>query len=746
MKTSLWRCSSIRRITFTFCSLLIMANAALAQEAELVRVVDEDGRETSLYQKLITVKQNSIVWPTPKKGSNAKAKYVSAYNIFYHAKTQAGQNEQGGYYRIADRAGNPLGWVAKEDVTIWATRFVIKPKRLPDGNTFTLTNIKGDDEKATAEFNPRTIPDDASAYSFVLNKSLGKGEGAEDNGPFPLAFVVARTDNAGSAAELNEIGDMKLEIVFVLEMTDFFLTEYGGKTLVQYIQDLGAEYVRLIKANAGSDGELPTRLGLVVYQDTNTKAVIKRPRVIQPLSDDIDRWLGHMNALSPDQIGADLPEDGLSGLSTAVMDSKVGWGENSSKHIILIGHGAFQERGRKNRWNPVPHALDFFNDRGNAIYWPAAEGGIQEPLLWDDHFGYNSLGRNLSDIHNAAFPQGGSTEGTRLRKTKHIHTIRAGQTFNQRMENDEDLEDPAAVLAMFDNVNKAIAGLPKDEVLDGYFKLSKSNDEDDQLLAFAIKWSYKALVCQTVDKLALQQYEAAATSGGENGYFAELDPDEASVKRVTNDIKSRIDAAIQVIGKVASGEAQSVADADEQGDAFTKPIFDLIGSTLKRGEVVKQPVRVGVASLRSEETGRLVGTKLIMVSREELNRLGGIFSQLYEQFEKKKARAQRQDVTSILDDLKKSLTSAATGQEIDENTELRTLITDLPLRTEALKLTAGDIAVMPSKDFQVWLDDLNTAKRRTQSLLTSDSGQWIKISALAKKEDQYNFLKLSELP
>ena len=135
-----------------------------------------------------------------------------------------------------------------------------------------------------------------------------------------------------------------------------------------------------------------------------------------------------------------------------------------------------------------------------------------------------------------------------------------------------------------------------------------------------------------------------------------------------------------------------------------------------------------------------------MVSREELTRLKGTFNSLYEQFNQKRNRADRQDVNDVLDELKTSLAQAATGQTIDANTNLAALITDLPLRTEALNMSAGDIAVMATDSFERWLDELTTAVDRLENLVTGDQSRWISISSLAASGQQYAFLRLSELP
>ena len=76
--------SRVSRIAITLCTLFLMANTALAQKNLLVKV-KKDGRETSLYQKLITIKAVNKVAESPAGG--AKVQRVGPYNIFFHLKT-----------------------------------------------------------------------------------------------------------------------------------------------------------------------------------------------------------------------------------------------------------------------------------------------------------------------------------------------------------------------------------------------------------------------------------------------------------------------------------------------------------------------------------------------------------------------------------------------------------------------------------------------------------------------------------
>ena len=152
-------------------SLLFYRGAGLAEAADIVKVT-KDGRETTLSQKLITVKANTPVWQDAAGGG--KAEYVGAFNIFFHAKSDDGKIESLGKYRIADEQGKPLGWVKVEDVQAWGTRFAITPN-VPNGqNKFEVQLDAG----GQAIYDPADIPSSAAAGRASWTPSSGPSRSA----------------------------------------------------------------------------------------------------------------------------------------------------------------------------------------------------------------------------------------------------------------------------------------------------------------------------------------------------------------------------------------------------------------------------------------------------------------------------------------------------------------------------------------------------------------------------------------
>jgi len=174
--------------------------------------------------------------------------------------------------------------------------------------------------------------------------------------------------------------------------------------------------------------------------------------------------------------------------------------------------------------------------------------------------------------------------------------------------------------------------------------------------------------------------------------------------------------------------------------------FQIIGSKLSQGDLIKTPVQVGSATLRDSRSGRAVGEKVLMVAEDELRQLDSTLDAMYKTFESKRKAADRQNTKKVLDGLQASLATAASGQKIAADTQLESVITDLPLRTEALKLTAGDIAVMSTSAFDAWLGDVRLAQTQIALLLKGDPSQWLSINGLSDTKTKYSFLRLSELP
>jgi hypothetical protein len=724
-----------------------------AWSAELVRVKRPDGTDSPIVQKLITVKANTPIRDQPNESS--KVTRIGPYNIFFHVKTDRGEVQENGFYRIVENPQDrddaaKCSWIKKEDALIWATRFAIKPVRVNKDITFTI-NLDGG---GTAPYvyadpsDPNAVPGDATAYAMVLDG--GEDSGTDDES-YNVAFCVARTDDQGTAASLNQIGEMSLEICFVLEDEEYLKNDYKneGKEFSKYVHDLGRSWAKKAAALSAS-GKVPVRMGLVVFADTHPKSTIRSPQVAVPLTDSLDRWVSGLERVTGQVIGGDYANDGLSGISAAIGTS-VGWTENSAKHVVFLGNAPWQTRKlREAEELPMRHYLNWYYDRTDPIeFWKTMDELKRKNPAQDgylDSFGESTSGKTIDAVLSEAYSNNPRL-GDELRQNRYLHCIHVGQTVEQRFDK-ETLDKIEKVDSEF---NAILAGKDGNTVIDILLDVEAKNPG-------AIRFCnnlWKVRMFDKYDRRAQMEFEKLARAPGKyDGYYTHMNPSGDDVDRVTRELGQKIEAAITLIADVAKGkEKEALGDRARTETEISRPVFDIVGSKLSEEDVIKKPVQVGSASLRDTRSGRTVGEKVVMVSEEELRRVGDALNAFYTAFEGSRKAAQRQNTKEVLEKVQSVLASAAAGQTVAADTQLQSVITDLPLRTEALRLTAGDIAVMSTKAFDAWLSDVKSAQDQLTALLSSsDPKRWIAINGLAatkaksEKKTKYAFLRLSDLP
>ena len=733
---------AIGSISLVLCFIVCISccSNSIIFAAELLKVKKPDGSEGQLLQKVITVKQSNQIKSAPNDRIKIDGR-IGPFNVFYQLKTDDGGVEENGYYRIVsspddkDDAGK-IKWIKKEEVQIWATRFAIKPTEINSETTFKVDiTSKGG---GTAEYHPEAIPKDAKAYSFVL-KADESDDAGEGDGELEVAFCVARLADEGMNAQLNQLGDMALEVAFVIEDSKYLKMDYKdeGKEFKSYVQSLAAKWAATIDKKR-SEGDVPVRMALISYSDVSESNPNKTPKVLVSLTSDLDKWVAGFNQLTGnDDQAKDKYVDGFSGVNTTINDA--GWGANSAKQIIVLGNSPFQpDRGRQ-RSGPMPfkHYIDWLDDRSYS-YWDK-----DSDTEFKGTFGENTSGKTSVSLLSDAFQLGGN-QGDELRRSKYLHCIHIGQTLEQQMDTwgDEKGKGREKIEEFNKLDNKLAAELSGKSPGEAAVILYEAD-----LIPLAVTL-YMVRSFDIFDGIAQRTLKGLAQSNRYDGYYTHMNPTGADIDRVVDELDERIEKAIALITDVSRGnEDEALSNKDQNDNEMTKPIFRIVGSELSAKEIIQNPVQVGTASLRDSENGRSVGEKVVMVSQQELKRLGATLDSMYEKFQSKRKAAARQNIKNILDDLQESLAAAASGQEIDENTELSELITDLPLRTEALRLTASDIAVMSTDAFDSWLEDVQLAENRSTELLDGDQERWISINGLEESASRrYAFLRLSELP
>ncbi|RLS31406.1 MAG: hypothetical protein DWH80_08095 [Planctomycetota bacterium] len=726
MNSLAFTCSS--RLVLTLA--LIASVAFSANAAELVRVKRKDGTESQIFQKLITVGAVNQVHEQPNDKS--KVTRIGPYNVFFHVKTDSGDVQQNGFYRVVEdpkdrNDPSKCRWIKPEDVQVWATRFAIKPTQVNKETTFQVDLPSGLKYEYVAE----EVPEDATAYSFVLEG----GDGAEEeNGPFKVAFCEVRVDDKGISASLNQLGEMSLEICFVLEDEGFLQIDYkdDGKKFYEYVHALGESWASTIKNLSAAD-KVPVKLGLVIFSDSHPKSTSQKPRVVVPLTSNIGQWVAGLKSVVGQNIDGDYQNDGLSGMATAL--GNIGWTENSAKHVVFMGNGPFQTQQGRGRTSdlPINHYLNWLFDRTDPEgIWDG------DPLKWEDAFGVNKSGKLAEGIIAEAYRMGGQ-KGDELRRWKHLHAIHIGQTIEQQYEP----EELAGIRKFNAETDKILRPLSPSGQIDVIMEVGKNLQID------ALGMSIRAWMVEAFDKYdarAQEEMRGLAQSQTYQGYYTHMNPEASEVDRVTQELGEKIKAAIQVIADVSTGkEQQAMENKTQSENELTRPIFRIIGGKLSQGDLMK-PVKVGSATLRDSRSGRAVGEKVVMVSHDELFALNTALNAMYDRFNKSRKAAARQNTKEVLDKVQASLATAASGQQISADTQLQSVITDLPLRTEALKLTAGDIAVMSTSAFDAWLGDVQLAQTQIKDLLNGDPLRWIIINGLSENKTKYSFLRLSELP
>lgn len=676
---------------------------------ELLIRAKVNGRESGVYEKVIVTHARASLVDAP--AANARGKPVEPFDIFFRLKTDSGEAEQGGFVRVGTSRGEPRGWIRREQVTPWSTRFVLDPIREGD-RQFVATTADGVPIRA---INEAPVPDNARRFALVTG-SPEADPGGESQ--YPIVVYTGPINNKDARGR-DDITDLKLEVIFVLESTDFMLGKFGDVVLLDLIKDLLRDLVQSIRSDPELAGAV--RLGVVEYQDSTQNAQFVS-RLTCPLTDDPSRIIASLDSFAPVALKDDFPDDAIAGLVTAIQDN-AGWSGNSSKHIILIGQAACQlyAKGRG------PNDFGFDTNSLTHQYERTVEGNYRVRLGW------NSTGVSLEQLIALAHPEG-TSQGNKFRAAKTFHTVLTGRDVEKALPPEIDikqLRDVVEQLLRLDDqqLNATIAKIAEDAKL--------NNDQANQLFSALIGFHLN----EKFRPLARDQHRMLAQNGGEaTGMQLEVEPTPEEVRRAVETIKQKLSDAYKALKAVRDGDgAAGRAGASE----IAQQIYRMDESA--REKYKDTPGIACVAPLRDPE-GREVAIRKVLVSREELERLRSTLDSIQEKFQARVAREQRQDVTRILDDLKQIVASTVTGQTLTAESNLRDLITDLPLRTSALDVTPQQIAAMSSETFQQWLQKLDRAmKRSTDILERTERGAWMEISAEARDE-QFTFLPLNQLP
>ena len=667
--------------------------ASAADKKSLIYVKDKNGRTTSLLQKVVVTSGKATLANSPKELGEP----IEPWAIFFRIKNEDGSTKAvDGRVRVGDSAGNALGWIGEQDVREWDTRFVLEPIDPQKERAFEL-NVTGG---GTARQN--ATPEGKRRYALITQTPVAeKGDDTE----YPVVVYAGNVQGAGQqgtlAKQRNELKDVKLEVMFVIESTDFMLIKFQGedRTLFDYLKTAIRETVDVIRGDDGLKGAI--RLGFAEYQDNVPKAKFTS-RLSCDLTDDYGQFLTRLDELAATELGDDWPDDVLAGVNEAVQ--KTSWSSNSVKHIILVGASACQTEPRgQNR----PQMGGSYNVIEN-VYAPKTKG-------------HNSTNLSISQLLGRARPQGGGDSKARLTKT--IHGMLLGKAL-------------PTVPNEFVEVAAELPRLTDDVVISVFDSLKNKLGEEkakEQLNSLTL---YQIIKHQR--DLASAQYRQLAGNNGEaDGIYMAVEPSGAKVTEAARALSAKLKESFVALESVREGKGLPAAATNE----ISQPLYTLVGAAAEKFK--DSPVLTGTAMVR-DKRGREVAFKKVMVSEQELRHVKSTLDALFTKFKTKSSKADRQDVGSILNDLKEVLAEAGAGQELTAEVKLKDLISDLPLKTAALDTSPADLALMTTEAFKQWLERIEAAVFRIDDLLTSKQ-DWLTLSEKAVNE-KFTFLRLSELP
>lgn len=696
---------------FTSMALVIALVSPAFADKRLLVPANIDGHKSTIFEKVVVTSAKAQLRAQP----GGEGTFIEPFAIFYKLFTDDKRLEQNQHIRVGDSQGNPLGWIKSDDVAEWSTRFVLEPLEPTSDRTF---EVKLDTDN-TAKL--KTIPGGKRRFAFITSAPSG-GKDAAENGPFPVLVCTAEVRGEGARSftdELNDLKDLKLEIVFVLESTDFMLNEYDGKRLIDYMSELANQLASTVQSDAVLAKSGGVKFGIVEYQDTS-KLADYAARVTLPLTDNTERFVTSVKNMKPKAIEGDWPEDVLAGLKESIDNS--GWSSNSIKHVILIGQASMQTDPRGSGSNQFGGNWNFFTAK-----W--------ERSNTDADCGYNSTNLSIERLIQLANSEGGTID-EKARAQKSFHSLWIGKPIEEDLR--EIVKDEAAVKEIVAVSQRLLRSSDNDveAVFQNLVRAGHSPEQTGLLLSLM----FRIQLQKAQEQLAHAQYRSLTNNRGSEGYYKIVRPSATELRKASDELTAKLRETIDATGKIRSGELDKPQDIAGNNPILQR-YYVVVGASADR--LKDTPVLSGTAAVR-DSRGRLVAQQKLLVTREELTRLRSTFDALHKTFEKMSAKVDRQDVSTILDRMKAAIAETAAGQKIDSSANLKALITDLPLKTNALDVTPGDIAVMSSDAFGQWLNKLEASLIRIDDLLDGKA-QWLALNEKAEN-DKFTFLHISELP
>ena len=682
----------------------------------------------TLKSKIVTVSSYNDVHDEPNSSSD-KENY-DPFTIFYQLKP--GGSGSADYYRVGTKDGTPIGWIRKTDAVQWTTRFALAPRypqefnsyedpkpyfymepakglngEVVDGNRLEIRETPSNEIKGLILEKPaEELGDDTEYKVLFLDRPIGKRVG-----PPPFS-------------------DVTLDIVFVIEATDVYKQEESGITRKDLLNDLFSNVVDLFKAEGVSE---LIRFGIVAYYDNNDEATRKGAVIHRSLTANHQDFLSASASLQGTRIKGDYPEDALSGIEMA--RTEMNWADNSSKHIILCGFGAFQKYG-KGKFpgnSPGNNVITEIFNKNNTEYYGYNATGITATKIIEDckatssdgkAFGVKTVHAILLGQHPDILLKKMTPEGIETSVMSDL--LEAGNGMTQIFLDNPQF-DNATVFGIINKVAEKFS-LPSKFLMTIMVNGKQHSEYTKQFME--AESSYRRI---TSDADFPGFYESSTSRPTKEKYLS-----------IAQNLYDEFGESVELLKAAQSGDPKAVEAASKKyktsGGAFAGGSFSLI-SGKAAADAIGKACYVGNARTHNVE-GIVIARKEVFVTKEELQTLQTRLDSMWRKFEAKKSRKDRADIGTLLKELQQYATSSVTGEtlEITEDTVLEKLITDLPLKTPALKTTVKDLAGMPRDNYESWLAALKQSERECQALIEATS--WKNSVA----GEQYRFVKLNQMP
>lgn len=660
---------------------------ALAKDGkEMLVPVMIDGKPSQILQKVIVINKNARLLDSPGSRTNSRLKPCQ---IFYRMKADDGSLESTSgkdtYWRVGDSEGREKGWIDKDFLALWNTRFVLDPLGIATQDKPFKLFAAGDHD----ELGEITAGVGEYSLAFVTDKP-------QDDEEFPVAVYIGPITESADESDETALG---MDVAFVLEMTDFAFFEWppDNRKSVEFIQDIISRFAS--RANDKPSVKGRVRFAVVQYQDTAGKKGDGPLFIAEKVTDFVtseQQLRTSMQGLKPKLIGGDWPEDGIAGVKLALDELR--WGQHSTKHVVVIGAGPFQDKTKGNQ-------VSMFGSENNPITNPN-DGVRRDGII---PYGWSSTGLDIRGItaHASQGRNSAATEIDGLKAIKTLHAILVGTPPKQV---------PDDIRPMVENLLQ----MNEAQLTDELNKRADPSGALDALVFFAI------MKLQHDNRAAAERHyrELSENAGGSRGVYFPAPPTREGTDQAARLLLDKISSAFEDMEAAFGGATVTTKNEFSQS---------LVRIAQKYREQYKdKTVMTGVAYTRND-AGREVSKLKVLVYRDELVRLQSSLESILKNFTDMDAK-EKKDVGKTLEILQRAIAGGAAGQTFDEKTTLASVIGDLPMKTPVLATTAKAIASMSSEEFNDWMDQLRFGISRCDALLKSQF-----------KAD-FAFLEQSQLP